>query len=70
MIEVDVRDREGAHIVDPEVIESVEQVADGVGRPAVDERPLGGVEEVAGEAVGLVGQIRIDEIEVVAEIDT
>jgi hypothetical protein len=68
VIDVDVGDRHHGEVVDAHVVEGTKQVLDASARATFDEDSLGGVEQVAGEPVGLVLHHRVDEIEVIAQI--
>src|SRR3990170_5794827 len=69
MVEMDVGDGEDGDVVDPDGVQGLIEMADRTRRAALDDHPVRGVEEIAGESFGLVVEIGIDEVEVVAEVD-
>ncbi len=68
MIEVDVGDDHRRDVVDADGVERIGQVVHRHGRPALDEDPFRGVEQVARQPLGRVVHPGVDHVEVVAEV--
>ena len=67
VIQVDVGHGEGADVVDPQIVERVEQVRERSRWSALDEDPLRGVEEIASEPLGIVVHPGVDQVEIVTQ---